>query len=133
MLSLHQKLQNNFIGVIGTQATINSKAYNKKLDRINSNFKIISQECSLFVPLIEQGFIKHQITKEVCNFYLNKKSFQKVDVLIMGCTLSPLIAYIRQYFSDNTVIVDSAKTVAFYVKQLFDNNSVLRTSEKLKI
>ena len=42
--------KNNFIGVIGTQATINSKAYNRKLDSINSNFKIISQECSLFVP-----------------------------------------------------------------------------------
>ena len=83
------------------------------------------------MPLIEQGFIKHPITKETCNFYLNKKSFQKVDVLIMGCTHYPLlIAYISQYFSGNTVIVDSAKTVAFYVKQLFDNNSVLRTSQK---
>ena len=70
--------KNNFIGVIGTQATINSKAYNRKLDSINSNFKIISQECSLFVPLIEQGFIKHQITKEVCSFYLNKKVFRKL-------------------------------------------------------
>ena len=123
--------KNNFIGVIGTQATINSKAYNKKLDRINSSFKIISQECSLFVPLIEEGFIKHQITKDVCHFYLNKKIFQKIDVLIMGCTHYPiLIDYIKQYFSDNTIIVDSAKTVAFHVEQLFDNNSVLRASQK---
>ena len=123
--------KNNYIGVIGTQATINSKAYNKKLDRINSSFKIISQECSLFVPLIEEGFIKHQITKDVCHFYLNKKIFQKIDVLIMGCTHYPiLIDYIKQYFSDNTIIVDSAKTVAFHVEQLFDNNCVLRASQK---
>ena len=49
----------------------------------------------------------------------------------MGCTHYPLLlSYIKQYFSENTIIVDSAKTVAFYVKQLFDNNSVLRTSRK---
>ena len=123
--------KNNFIGVIGTQATINSKAYDKKLDKINSNFKIISQECSLFVPLIEEGFIKHQITKEVCRFYLNKKSFQKIDVLIMGCTHYPiLLDSIKQHFPDNTTIVDSAITVATYIKQLFDNNSVFKASQK---
>src|ERR1035437_9628398 len=51
------------IGVIGTRATINSKAYEKSIKEINIKVKIISQACPLFVPLAEEGFINHPASK----------------------------------------------------------------------
>ena len=45
------------IGVIGTSATINSHSYKLRLEKLNPNFKVYEQDCPLFVPLVENGFI----------------------------------------------------------------------------
>ena len=45
------------IGVIGTDATINSRAYQDSLLKIDDKIHVISKACPLFVPFVEEGMI----------------------------------------------------------------------------
>ena len=127
------KTKKKFIGVLGTKATIGSKSYENKLLKINSNLKISSHACPLFVPLIEEGLISHKITKDICDLYLDKDIFKLIDVLILGCTHYPLlIDKIEEYFSKDTTILDSAKIVALHVKKIFKKNILLKAKKNKK-
>ena len=59
------------IGVIGTYNTIKSKAYNKVILNYNNKLLIISKECPLFVPIIEEGLQNHKIAHILCKEYLS--------------------------------------------------------------
>ena len=67
-----QETRNNCIGIVGTEATIRSETYNKEIHKLNPDIKVIGKPCPLFVPLVEEGFAKHSITKEVIDIYLSE-------------------------------------------------------------
>lgn len=80
------------IGVIGTQATINSGAFERAIGAIRPETTIISNACPLFIPLVENGFIDRdcEITRLAAEQYL-KPFHGTVDTLILGCTHFPVI------------------------------------------
>jgi len=47
-------LKNKKIGIIGTEATIKSRAYEKTIKKYSGKYKIINKACPLFVPLVER-------------------------------------------------------------------------------
>ena len=125
-----QTTKKQSIGIIGTKATISSRAYEIKLNQLNNNLNIITQACPLFVPIIEEGLANHKITNDLCKLYLNKKKFSTIDVLILGCTHYPLlINTIKKYISKHIVVINSTNIIAIYVKN-FLNENMLNTSTK---
>ena len=125
-----QTTRKKSIGIIGTQATINSKAYEIKLNQLNNNLDITTQACPLFVPIIEEGLSSHQISKDICKLYLNKKQFLRIDVLILGCTHYPLlINTIKNYISKNIIIIDSANIVAIFIKKFLHKNNLTTSNQ----
>jgi len=105
--------RNNHVGVIGTIATINSNAYTKVLNEIESSIQITAQACPLFVPLVEEGWLNGPVPSEITASYLKSINVANVDTLILGCTHYPLLKpMIRDHVNDNTVLIDSAETVA---------------------
>ena len=105
--------RNNHVGVIGTIATINSNAYTKVLNEIESSIQITAQACPLFVPLVEEGWLNGPVPSEITASYLKSINVAKVDTLILGCTHYPLLKpMIQAHVNDNTVLIDSAETVA---------------------
>lgn len=62
--------ENKKIGVIGTEATVRSSMYEKIIQGINPEVSVIGKACPLFVPLVEEGFKKHQVTDEIIDYYL---------------------------------------------------------------
>lgn len=108
----------NKIGVIGTRATIASKAYERNINKYSKSAKVISLACPLFVPFIEEGEIKSAGLKEIAREYLSKLRINKIDTLVMGCTHYPIIEKLIAGEVDNHVkIVDPGKSVA---KEVFD-------------
>lgn len=79
------------IGVIATQATIESRAYEKGLKSASPNVKVFSAACPLFVPLVEEGWLNGSITSRIIEFYLAPLKKKKIDTLILGCTHYPLL------------------------------------------
>jgi len=105
--------RNKHVGVIGTIATINSNAYTKTLNEIESSIQITAQACPLFVPLVEEGWLNGPVPSEITASYLKSINLANVDTLILGCTHYPLLKpMIQDHVNDNTVLIDSAETVA---------------------
>jgi len=119
------------IGVIGTRATINSKAYEKSIKEINIKVKIISQACPLFVPLAEEGFINHPASKLIAGEYLKIYKNSKVDTLILGCTHYPiLVKLIQRTVGKKIKLIDSALPTAKALKKLLQEKNLLNNGSK---
>ena len=102
------------LGVIGTRATIQSRAYETAIHRIDPGIQVFSQACPLFVPLVEEGWLNGEICQDVAGKYLEPLKRKGIDTLILGCTHYPLLAKtIHKVLGADVVLVDSAKeTVA---------------------
>jgi glutamate racemase len=106
--------------VIGTEATISSHAYRNAL----AKFQIESQEkaCPLLVPLVEEGWITHSVTKEIAGIYLAEAfadGFNSADVLLLGCTHYPLLKpVLEEIVPKGVTLVDSAESTAHAVAKL---------------
>jgi glutamate racemase len=96
------------IGVIATQATIDSKAYERSLKRGDSKVKVFQSSCPLFVPLVEEGWWNGQITAGIARTYLEPLLKKKIDTLILGCTHYPLLRQtIQKVAGPGVRLVDS--------------------------
>ncbi|MDI6726462.1 MAG: glutamate racemase [Smithellaceae bacterium] len=108
--------RNNRIGIIGTPATINSGAYQAAIGILNRNGEIISifsRACPLFVPLVEEGWLNHRVTRLTAEEYLAPLLAEDIDVLILGCTHYPLLKPLLQDIAGPGVtLIDSARAVA---------------------
>lgn len=101
------------IGVIGTEATIQSNAYKNLLVSINTQLKVFSQACPLLVPLAEDGWVGDNIVKQILIQYLTPLIKKSVDTLILGCTHYPVfLDFISEIIGPNVKIIDSPSEVA---------------------
>jgi glutamate racemase len=107
------------IGVIGTLATIGSKAYDKAIRKYDRDIKITAEPCPLLVPLAEEGWTDDNIAEQVVRKYLQKFEDSNLDSLILGCTHYPLFKpMIRKVLHDPGIeIVDSALSIAETAKK----------------
>ena len=48
---------------LGTPTTINSNAYARNIHALNPDLHVYSQACPLFVPLVEEGWLDHEVTR----------------------------------------------------------------------
>lgn len=111
------------IGVIGTRATIYSRAYERAIHALEPKVKVISQACPLLVPLIEEGWVNDPVTDLVIARYLEHLLDEGVDTLVLGCTHYPLLREsIRKYVGDGISLVDSAQNCALAVRALLKND-----------
>ena len=120
------------IGVIGTYNTIKSKSYNKVILNYNNKLLIISKECPLFVPIIEEGLQNHKIAHVLCKEYLSEFNDAKIDCLVLGCTHYPIMSKtIQSALCKNIKIIDSAQTTAQYVQLFLKNEKLSNTGSNL--
>jgi glutamate racemase len=118
--------QNKRIGVIGTRATINSRAYEKEINQLDSKIKVFSQSCPLFVPFVEEGYLKGKVVLEIAEYYLKGLKAAGVDTVILGCTHYPLLKpVIKEVLGRRVTLIDSAKQVAMEVKKILSNEDLL--------
>ena len=122
--------QTNRIGVLGTLATISSKSYEKTLLDINQNMSIFSKACPLFVPLVEEGWIKGEIPKSIARVYLKEIKESKIDTLILGCTHYPILKpVISEVLGRGIKLIDSGKASAKSVKKILIKESINAENE----
>ncbi|HXX01482.1 MAG TPA: aspartate/glutamate racemase family protein, partial [Candidatus Acidoferrales bacterium] len=109
--------KNRRIVVIGTEATVGSHAYRKALEA--RGLQAREKACPLLVPLVEEGWVEHSITKQVARIYLAEAfadGFHDADVLVLGCTHYPLLKPLLERVAPGHVnIVDSAESTAHAV------------------
>jgi len=110
--------RNRRIGVIGTNATIRSQAYNKSILARDDTAQVFVRACPLLVPLVEEGRLLHKITLLILKEYLRPLLRHRIDTLVLGCTHYPLLKKtIRRVAGARVALVDSAEACAGYVRE----------------
>lgn len=115
------------VGVIGTRATIDSKAY---LDAFAAapQLTIQSIACPLFVEYVERGETSGEAITKVARDYLQPMIEADVDTLVLGCTHYPLLTGVISYVMGNGVsLVSSAEETAKDLYRVLIENSLLRS------
>ncbi|MDF2841464.1 MAG: murI [Clostridia bacterium] len=77
--------------IIGTESTVSSGAYEKEINVINNDVKMILKACPLFVPIVEEGWQETEIAKLTAREYLEGLKKNGIDALVMACTHYPLL------------------------------------------
>ena len=105
--------KNKRVGIIGTPGTIKSGSWDKKLLELEPSLKIYSKSCPLFVPLVEEGWVDKEITKQVAQEYLGGFKNKGLDVLILACTHYPFLKkVIQKTIGKQVKIIDPAESLA---------------------
>lgn len=98
------------IGVVSTQATADSNAYQQAIVEVNPMAKVWQVGCQDFVPLIESDRIHDPYTLAVAKRYLDPLVAKGIDTLVYGCTHYPHLAPVfKQILPRNITLVDPAK------------------------
>lgn len=110
---------NRKIGVVGTDATVRSGMYTKIIRQMAPDITVVEKACPLFVPLVEEGFKDHTVTREIIEYYLESMRGSGIDAMILGCTHYPLLrSKIREYMGEGIQIVNPAYETALDLKRL---------------
>jgi glutamate racemase len=101
--------------VLATAATVQSHAYRDACAAVG--LRATEVACPLLVPLVEEGWTDHDVTREVLRIYLSDALARcSPQAVLLGCTHYPLIAAaiektLRELGSD-AVVIDSAEATA---------------------
>ena len=101
--------RNGRIGVIGTQATVGSRAYERAIAKQDSQIQVVARSCPLFVPLAEEGWTEGEVPEKVARQYLAPLLDAGIDTLILGCTHYPILEEtIQKVAGDGVTLIDTA-------------------------
>ena len=108
------------VGVIGTQATIKSGAFERAVRAVRPDTRVISRACPLFVPLVENGVAADDILAEItCGRYLEAFAGQDTDALIMGCTHYPVYRAAFEKLLPGAAMIDVGEALARDLRSVF--------------
>lgn len=120
--------RNNHVGVIGTQATVSSQAYEDAFAAA-VDIDITTAACPRFVDFVERGITSGPELLRVAEEYLAPVRDAGVDTLVLGCTHYPLLTGAISYvMGDGVTLVSSAEETAKDVYRTLNANDLLRTS-----
>lgn len=109
------------VGVIGTEATVASKAYEKAIKALAPDVEVRSLACPLFVSLAEEGWTDNDVAELVAAKYLGQFRGAGIDTLVLGCTHYPLLkAVISRAVGPGITLIDSAQETAKEVAEVLD-------------
>lgn len=113
---------NGRIGVIGTEATIQSGMYVEFIRNLNPSAQVIGKACPLLCPLVEEGWLKDPVTEEVLRRYLQDLKKSDIDTLILGCTHYPLLRHaVGEIMGDSVTLVNPAYETAVELRGLLES------------
>ena len=123
------------IGVIGTKATVNSKAFDREIKKVLPKVEIFQQACPLLVPFIEEGINKQRkILELILRDYLKNLTKKNISSLILACTHYEIIKKeIEKIVGPKVKVIAEGPVVAEKLKDYLKRHSeVEKKLEKKK-
>lgn len=101
------------IGVIATEATVQSGAYTKAIKGSAANATVVETACPLFVSLAEEGWSDTPEARSIAGNYLSDIRERNVEALVLGCTHYPILRnVIQRAVGDSVQLIDSGEAAA---------------------
>jgi glutamate racemase len=121
--------RNGKVGVIATQGTVLSGAYERAFRAARQDLQVVQQACPEFVPLVESGSTDSPEALAAVQQYIEPMSAQGIDTIVLGCTHYPYLAgTIQQVVGPDVVLVDPAEALIQALEQLLDEKGLRRRS-----
>ncbi len=115
------------VGVIGTAATIGSRAYDDTFAAA-PHLRITSAACPEFVEFVEAGVTAGPELLSAAKRYLEPLKRAGVDTVVLGCTHYPLLTGVISYvMGDSVSLVSSAEETAKDVYRALVSHELLST------
>jgi glutamate racemase len=119
--------RNGRVGVIATEATVRSGAYDAAVASAHASASVFSRACPAFVDFVERGDTSSDALLVVAREYLEPLREKGVDTLVLGCTHYPMLSGLIQYvIGDDVVLVSSAEETAKDVYATLVEDDLLR-------
>ncbi len=113
------------IGIIGTEGTVASGAYEKAVNNINNEITMLLRACPLFVPIAEEGWQDTEVALLAARSYLQDFKNSDVDALIMACTHYPLLEKtIEKVLGTGIKLVNPAYETAKVLEYMVNSNGL---------
>ncbi len=115
------------IGVIGTEATVQSEAYTRSISTIDPGAVVIERACPLFVSLAEEGWAESDVARSVAEHYLSDLRTSRLGALVLGCTHYPILrGVISDAVGSDIPLIDSGDATADEVQSLLESRGLSR-------
>ncbi len=126
---MKQFIKSGNIAVLGTRRTIQSRMYQKQLEVLFPEKKIIAIPCPLFVPIVEEGYYSHPLAESIVEEYLAPLKEETIDAILLGCTHYPLLKEtIVKQMGSSISLIDPAIGCAEYIRAFLENSNQLNPS-----
>jgi glutamate racemase len=123
--------RNRRIGIIGTQGTIQSEAYQGLLRKLEPEVVITAVAAPLLVSLVEEDWLSHPATRLILEEYLAPMKAARVDTVVLACTHYPLLkALARELLGPDVTLVDSAQNAATALARTLETSGLKRPAQK---
>lgn len=107
------------VGVMATEATVRSNAYQNALQSLDAGLEVFAVPCPRLAPLIQNGDVFSEEVENAAREYVAPLKEAKVDTVILGCTHYPLITpMLRRLFGPHVTLINSAEEMAKEVGEL---------------
>lgn len=118
------------VGILATKGTLGSSLFHSTSENHANGIKVVEQEGTGLVPLIEAGKVHSQETRKLLEGYLKPMLDAGIDHLVLGCTHYPyLIPVLRDLLPKHVMIIDSGQAVARQTLAVLEKNHLLNTSK----
>jgi glutamate racemase len=122
------------IGVIGTEGTIKSGAYESALRRLSPHVEVVSRACPAFVPLVEDGNFHSDETLRVVTASLSPLHMGSMDCLILGCTHYPFLSdTISEVMGPDVSLINSAEETAREISTILQESNQLAGRDEVPV
>lgn len=123
--SANRSIRGQNIGVIATEATVNSGAYANAIAALGATGAVIERACPLFVALAEEGWANTDVARIVAKDYLGDFSHTSIAALVLGCTHYPILRdVISETVGSEITLIDSGAATAADVESLLEQKSL---------
>lgn len=117
------------IGVIATEATVQSGAYSAAIACFAPGVSVVERACPLFVALAEEGWAERDVARAVAAEYLSDLRERAVGTLVLGCTHYPILRrVIQETIGEGVRLIDSGEATARFVEARLAADGLARES-----
>lgn len=119
------------IGVIATEGTIRSGAWENILKEKIQNIEVINKACPMLATIAEEGRATGEEGRKAIKEYMKSFKEKKINKIILGCTHFPIYEQvIRDELEYEVELINTGKTVAKYLEEYLNEKELYTQSKK---
>lgn len=119
------------VGVIATEGTIRSGAWENKLKEKIKDIKVINKACPMLATIAEEGRAESKEGRVVIKEYMKPFKENHIEKIILGCTHYPIYEkIIKEELGYDIELINTGVTVSEYVKKFLEQNHLKNIDTK---